>query len=339
MNKLLPPSRILIVGHGSIGRRHLRLVRLSLPNADIRVLRRRSSCSVDYANGCFNNISDACNFKPEISIVANPAPFHVPISIELLSSGSHVIVEKPLATTTSEAKSILDVAQTYDRLIHVGYNLRFLDSLVFFRDFIRSNNLGRPLSVRCEVGQCLPSWRPGTDYRSGVSANRGLGGGVLLELSHEIDFLRWIFGDMVWVSAFLSRQSSLEIDVEDTAHLTLGFDPSSYGVGPLVFLTLDFIRHDKTRLCTVICEKGTIRWNGTTGIVDMYHEDNNDWQSLFESKQNRDDSYRLQFEHFIDCVLGNTLPMVGIPDGIAVLNVIDAARKSSSLYGARVKII
>ena len=79
--------------------------------------------------------------------------------------------------------------------------------------------------LRCEIGQYLPLWRPGSDYRLGVSANRALGGGVLLELSHELDYLRWIFGDVDWVQASLERQSALEIDVEDTAHLLLSFMP------------------------------------------------------------------------------------------------------------------
>ena len=80
-----------------------------------------------------------------------------------------------------------------------AYNLRFLPSLQAYRERIQFGVIGKVLSVRCEIGQYLPSWRPGSDYRQAVSASRALGGGALLELSHEIDYLRWIFGEVAWV--------------------------------------------------------------------------------------------------------------------------------------------
>ena len=112
------------------------------------------------------------------------------------------------------------------------------------------------MSVRCEISHYLPSWRPECDYRQGVSGRGELSGGALLELSHEIDYLRWIFGEAVWVNATLSRQSRLEIDVEDTAHLVIGFAPDNGGRQLIASVNMDFIRHDNTRLCIAIGEKG-----------------------------------------------------------------------------------
>ena len=137
-----------------------------------------------------------------------------------------------------------------------GYNLRFSPSLMYFNELIKKNIVGQILSVRCEVGQYLPEWRPNKDYRKTVSANFHLGGGVLLELSHEIDYLRWIFGEVDWVRATLAQQSSLVFDVEDSAHLTLGFLPNENGRQLIGTLNLDFIRHDQTRACIAIGEKG-----------------------------------------------------------------------------------
>ena len=101
------------------------------------------------------------------------------------------------------------------------YNLRYNRSLNFFKNSFQTGILGDLHSVRCEVGHYLPYWRTNTDYRKSVSAQKILGGGVLLELSHEIDYLIWIFGSISKVNAFLTRHSSLEIDVEDTAYLRL----------------------------------------------------------------------------------------------------------------------
>ena len=92
-------------------------------------------------------------------------------------------------------------------ICQVGYNLRYLPSLSRFRDLINEGLVGGPLSVRCEIGQYLPNWRPDTDYRTGVTARSDLGGGVLLELSHEIDYLRWIFGEVEWVSSWVGMSA------------------------------------------------------------------------------------------------------------------------------------
>ena len=137
------PKRILIVGHGSIGKRHLRLVRASMPNSDIRVLRHSINDELlEFADGSFYDIDDACSFSPNVSIVANPAPFHGDVTVSLMAAGSHVLVEKPLSETFQQVYKISDAAYKYKRLLHVGYNLRFLASLRLFRKLILSRELG-----------------------------------------------------------------------------------------------------------------------------------------------------------------------------------------------------
>ncbi len=330
---------MLIVGHGSIGKRHLCLVRESLPKADIRVLRHRACNGVlEHANGCFDKLEDACTFAPQASVVANPAPFHVDTAIALMAAGSHVLVEKPLAEKTAGAQLLLMAAREHQRLLQVGYNLRFLESLEKFRELIHASVVGKVLSVHCEVGQYLPTWRPGKNYKQAVSANKDLGGGVLLELSHELDYLRWIFGEISWVGAWAGRQSSLEIDVEDIAHLTLGFAPDSAGDGLVGTVNLDFIRHDKARVCTAIGEIGSLRWNGVTGEVERWIAGKNDWERLCQFTHQLDDTYRLQWQHFMGCIKSGKLPKVAGEDGLAVLRVIAAAHESTSGSGVRVVV-
>jgi predicted dehydrogenase len=189
--------------------------------------------------------------------------------------------------------------------------------------------IGKVLSVRCEIGQYLPSWRPECDYRQGVSAQHELGGGVLLEISHELDYLRWIFGEVDWVKATLSHQSSLEIDVEDTAHLTLGLAPAVKGHQLIGTINLDFIRHDTTRLCVAIGEKGSLRWNGLTGEVSLYEAGAKEWRELFSHPHQRDDSYLAEWKNFISCVTEDKTPLVTGEDGLKVLKIIEAARHSA----------
>ena len=214
-----------------------------------------------------------------------------------------------------------------------GYNLRFLPSLRRLRALLLENTIGTVLSVRCEIGQYLPSWRPDADYRESVSARYELGGGVLLELSHELDYLRWIFGEFDWVKATLSRQSTLEIDVEDTAHLIFGFAPADDKFQLIGTVNLDFIRHDTTRSCTVIGENGTLRWNGLTGVVELYEAGAKEWCELFRYQHQRDDSYLAEWKNFIDCVNKHKTPLVTGEDGLKVLEIIEAVRISASSGG------
>lgn len=332
-------SRILIVGLGSIGTRHLGLARELNPDADIRVLRHQTCDHIPkFADGCFSSLEQAIDFSPQLSVIANPAPFHMPVAIALAKSGSHLLIEKPLAASLSDVPQLLAIAGQKNLVLLTGYNLRFLPALQRFRRLLHEGMVGRVLSVRCEVGQYLPAWRPDSDYRSGVSARRDLGGGALLELSHELDYLRWIFGEVRWVRASLSKQSALQIDVEDTAHLILGFASAQAPDQLVGTVTLDFIRHDTTRQCTVIGESGSLRWNGLTGVVEHFSAGNGDWNEVFRHTQQRDDSYRAEWRHCLDCIESGHPPLISGVDGMAVLEIIEAARSSAQESGRQVDL-
>lgn len=331
-------SRVLVVGFGSIGKLHLRLARELLPHADIRVLRREEEAlPPEHANGGFSRMTQAIAFKPQIAVIANPAPFHLSVAHSLADAGVHLMVEKPLSTTAEGVQRLIKSCRERGLVLLTGYNLRFLPSLQRFRDLLKQNVIGRVLSVRCEIGQYLPSWRPDVDYRQGVSACHDLGGGALLELSHELDYLRWIFGEVDWVEACLSRQSRLEIDVEDTVHLMLGFEQEADSHRLIGTLSMDLVRHDTTRLCTSIGELGTLRWNGLTGAVELFEAGAMDWRELFRYQHQREDSYRAEWENFLACIKEKSMPLVSGEDGFKVMQVIDAVRQASET-GCRVQL-
>ncbi len=319
------------MGLGSIGKRHLRIARELLPNADIRVLRHETASEVvDYSNGSFSRVEEAVAFKPQLAVIANPAPFHIPIAQTLAEIGVHLLVEKPLSASLCGVIQLIETCSEKGTALLTGYNLRFLPSLQYFRDTLGKGLVGQVLSVRAEIGQYLPSWRPNTDYRKGVSAKHELGGGALLELSHEIDYLRWIFGEIEWVTATLSRQSRLEIDVEDSAHLILGFAPIIDSHQLIGTVNMDFVRHDTTRSCTAIGERGSLRWNGVTGEVTIYEAGAGEWRLLFSHPQKRDDSYLSEWQNFIACARGKENPVITGGDGLMVLELIEAARISAA---------
>lgn len=328
-------ERLLIVGYGSIGQRHLRIARSLLPDTDIRVMRHRPcKTTPELANGCMSSIAEAIDFAPQAAVIANPATLHVQVARPLAEHGVHLLIEKPLADTLHEVADLLAVCRAQGAVLMTGYNLRFAPSLIRFRDEVRNGRIGKVISVRCEIGQYLPSWRQGSDYREGVSASRALGGGALLELSHEIDYLRWIFGDVAFVNAVLSQQSDLQIDVEDTAYLVLGFTLDANGRRLRANLSMDFVRQDTTRTCVAIGESGSLRWNALTGTVEFFPGGATVWESVFVHAPQRDETYLAEWRHFLACVNYGSQPVISGEDGLAVLNIIEAARVSAEMQGA-----
>ena len=131
------------------------------------------------------------------------------------------------------------------------------------------------------------------------------------------------------VSAIGRTQSSLEIDVEDTAHLVLGFEKGVTGAHLVATVNMDFVRHDTTRSCTVIGENGSLRWNAIAGSVECYEAGAQGWQLLYAQEPLRDESYLKQWQHFLACIGGSEVPLVSGEDGLAVLRVVEAAKYSS----------
>jgi len=322
-------KKILIVGLGSIGRRHLSIARALLPDAEIQVLRRERA-SIESALGVteVSSLDEAKGFLPEIIVICNAASEHINTALKFIQSSASIFIEKPISDSTRGIVRLISDFETTSRILMVGYNLRYLKSLQEFRRHVSEGLIGKPLSIRCEVGQYLPSWRPKKDYRESVSAKRELGGGVLLELSHEIDYLRWIFGEVDWVRATLLRQSALEINVEDTVHLTIGFENITAGRQLVATLNMDFISHDTRRSCTAIGSKGSLHWDGILGEVSIFRAGQKTWQTLFTNDNGIEETYTLEWHELIKAIEEKRSPAVTGEDGLRVLEIIEAARLS-----------
>jgi predicted dehydrogenase len=330
---------ILVIGYGSIGQRHIANICKLYPAMRIICLRHKPDCHLaekhEYAGVAkvVYGLTDALAEQPEAAIIANPAPYHLKIAKKLAENGIHLLIEKPLADRSDEVDSLLNICKSQSLCLMVGYNLRFIDSLRRLKSMIEKSQIGKILSVHCEVGQYLPSWRSGSDYRTTVTAQRKLGGGVLLELSHEIDYLLWLFGDMAETSGWAGRRSDLEIDVEDTAHAIFGFVREGESEMLHVSLHMDCVRHDTSRNCVVIGEKGTLRWDGVRGRLESFLSHDPHWRVESEDDKDRNNSYLLELKHFVDCVNRRSTPVDGASgeDGKKVLQVIEAIQRSISM--------
>lgn len=320
-----PISRALVVG-GGIGLRHLSNLQTILPNAELRLLSTHSDIShVNKKTELVADLEAARLFKPQITIVANPATYHAQVISHLASTGTAFLIEKPLAASIVDAEVIKEQALLFSSLVMVGYNLRFSQSLNFFKDLIDQKKFGEVKTARADVGQDLRAWRPEVDFRNSVSAQKFLGGGVLLELSHEIDYLSWIFGHLQYLQSITGTIGHTDLDVED-----FGFIHFSSSTGVPISLTMDFFRQGKSRECVVMCQDGTLRWDGIAGSVSELTAAGK-WEIIKIWDDDLTGTYAEEMFYFLECVTTGTIPSCNPDVAIKTLRIVEEIKKSSKI--------
>jgi predicted dehydrogenase len=321
-----PESRYLVVGSGSVARRHLTNLKRLFPEAEIGCVsasgRRLDPADVP-ADRLHEDLASACASRPVFAVVASPATLHVEHAAVLLAAGIPVLVEKPLASSTDEVLARRGMLEAHRHRIEVAYTLRHLASGARMKAAVDEGVVGRVHGVLTEVGQYLPDWRPGTDYRRHVTARSELGGGVLLELSHEIDYLAWLFGDAQSVYCASSTSGSLEIDVEDRVDAILRTK-----AGAVLNLHMDLLQRAPVRCCKVIGEQGNLVWNLATDTVTVQRSTGEDL--LFDgSRSDRNDMYVAQLRRFARVAAGELAPLVGLAEAMRTLQVVEAMKRSA----------
>ncbi|VVE49524.1 Putative oxidoreductase YteT [Pandoraea aquatica] len=321
----------LVIGSGSIARRHMRNLRALYPDADVGCVsasgRALSADDVEPGVVRFLTLDEAMSASPVFAVVASPAPAHVAHARKLLETEIPVLIEKPLSDSMETLAPSLDELMRHRDKIEIAYNLRFMPSAVCLRQAVVDGSVGRVLSVSAEVGQYLPDWRPGSDYRKQVSAQNALGGGVLRELSHEIDYLVWIFGRPDSVFCIANRVSDLEIDVEDVVDAFLIHDN-----GPVINLHMDFLQRSVTRRCKVIGETGTLVWDMLKNTVVVQRSGGEETTLYSDAAYDRNAMYIDELVHFAKVASGASAPFVDIGQAADVLRLIDAMRQSAATH-------
>src|SRR5271165_2305535 len=252
--------RALVVGCGSIGRRHaknlktLGLQHLAFCDTNPEAL---EQCFQEVKGELFSDYAAALQaFKPDLTLICTPPVYHVEQALAALRARSHVFIEKPLSHESSGIEVLIAEARRHDRNVQIGYNMRFHPGLKILKELIDSGKVGRVLWLNVEAGQYLPDWRPWQNYRESYSARQELGGGIILDGSHELDYICWLLGRPTEVTCRAEHLSSLEVDVEDSAWIYLSFPERRRAE-----LHLDFVQRAYTRTCKVVGEMGTALWD------------------------------------------------------------------------------
>ncbi len=272
----------------------------------------------------FSDLDAAIAWKPCAAVIASPAPFHQQHALTLAKQGIPLLIEKPVGTGSEPPQAWDELLELSANVpILVGYVLRHDPCAAYVKQRIESQELGRILEADFYCGSWLPEWRPNTDYRKSVSGQQSLGGGVLLELSHELDLSGWLLGEFELSFASLQQSGLLDVDVEDQAMLFGRSDSCS-----LITVRLNFCTQPSRRRLVMRCERGEIAWDLLAGDVNILIGDQ--LAQTFRSGLVGDDRYRLQAEHFMSCIAGDGRPFCSLSDGLQVLKIIQQARIKSA---------
>lgn len=318
--------RIVVVGCGSIGARHTMNLRalgvegITLVDADAA---RLNEIAQKYGAEAETSLSAALRYQPQAVLVCTPPHAHVPIALEAVRAGCHCFIEKPISDRTEGLDELLEEAKLKRVKLLVGYNLRYEPGLAKVREIMAADGVGRVLYIRAELGAYLPDWRPWQDYRKSYTARKSMGGGIILDASHELDLVRSLCGEAEKLFCAAAKLSDLEVDVEDTAEITLWF-----AGGVMGSLHLDMIQRAKARMVRIVGTKGTIIFDLNEGQVSHFSAATKAWV-CHDYHHEGNQVYVVEMRHFLNCILGSEAPRISGEDGKKALQIALAAKKSA----------
>lgn len=334
--------KVLIVGLGGIGQRHLRNLKTLVPkNLEVIAYRVRRSSAVltdaltvepgvsleeKYNIRTYTDLRRALEDKPEVAFVTNPSRLHLPVALEAAKAGCHLLIEKPLADSLEGVEELIDTVERNRLVALVGYQLRFHPCLIWLRDLLQERSIGRLLAVHLEVGEYLPGWHPYEDYRQMYAARKALGGGVILSQIHELDYAYWLFGMPRRVFALGGKLSRLEVDVEDTASILM--ECRQDGAILPVHVHQDFLQKPPSRRCEIIGDAGKIVWDYHGGTLTIWRAETKEPQVRRLERFERNQLFVDELRHFLACLRGEQKPIVTLRDGANSLKIALAARQS-----------
>lgn len=309
----------LVIGCGSIGERHIR----NLISMGISVFcydrnpMRIENMVKNYQVGTYDFKS--LDYIPiDAFIICTPPDSHIPLAHEAIRHNSHIFIEKPISNRLENISGLIQDAGERNLLIQIGYQFRFHPGLMLAKKLLDEGKIGRLLSIRAEFGQYLPDWHPKEDYRKLYTCYEEQGGGIILDASHEIDYVRWLAGSEVkMVSCFADHLSNLEVNVEDTAEINLRFENGVIGN-----IHIDMVQREYHRSCKLIGEEANISWEYPRLPLLIQPK-----QEVIDIPDK--DMYFEEMKHFVFRIQEKEKPIVDAETGKKILQIALACKQSS----------
>lgn len=330
--------KFLIAGLGSIGRRHFRNL-IALGERDIVLLRtRKATLPDDELTGypVETDLEEALQkHKPDAVIVCNPTSMHLDVALPAAEAGCHILLEKPVSHSQDRLDALRETARQSGSRILVGFQFRFHPTLNKARELIAENRLGKVLSVHAHWGEYLPQWHPWEDYRQSYAARADLGGGVIVTLTHPLDYLRYLLGDVESLWSFNGHVSPLEINVEDVAEIGMKFTSGAIGG-----VHVNYFQRPPVHRLEIAGSNGTLHWDNSDGLLHLQQMpapfgsySDQPLAPVIETFSppegfERNQLFVAQTRHFLAVVRGETEPVCTLEDGIVALRLALSAYES-----------
>ncbi|HEY9584300.1 MAG TPA: Gfo/Idh/MocA family oxidoreductase [Candidatus Paceibacterota bacterium] len=290
--------KILIIGFGSIGKRHYQNL-TALGFGEVFVYDENESSFKDYPKiAKMENLSSETVKVFKAVFICTPTSLHLQHATLAAKAGCHLFIEKPVSHSLDGFAELENVCKEKKLITLIGSNMRFHPALAFIKNYIESGKLGKIFGITHEFGYYLPYWREGQDYRKNYAAKKALGGGIILDDIHEFDLLFWLndFSEVLKHKIISGRSGSLEIETEDQAVGTFLFKNGVLGT-----VRCDYLSKKYRRNCLVLGEAGSLYWDFNDNDVWLLTKDKA--EKLFSIKNyDTNQMYKDELQYFFDRV-------------------------------------
>jgi predicted dehydrogenase len=328
-------KKILFIGLGGAGQRHLRLFKENL-NKDTELIAFRSTKKTPTLNSDFttnsnvsleelynvkiyNNLDDALNSFPDLVVISTPSSTHMHFTKLCAEKGIDIFVEKPLSDSLHGLNNLKDTIIRKNILFQVGFQRRYHPHFKEIKKLTSEGQIGAITNVAMTVSSYIPFWHPYEDFKELYACRKDLGGGVLLTEIHEFDLCIWFFGKPISVTCIGGTYSNVGLDVEDTAHVIL-----DYGTF-LVQVNLTFWQKHLERSVFIAGEDGCLSWNQDENLLKIKN-----YQSGSEvenyAEMNNDSMFLSQVKDILNPISDKS--SVNLDDSYLSISIVMAAKKS-----------
>ena len=318
-------NKILVIGYGSIGKRHVRNL-LEYTNSQIIIYTKRQDLNFKTKRVTItNSLENGLSKNPNIGFICNETSYHIDAAIKLAQAGLDLFIEKPLSDSMKRIKTLQRIVKQKKLITQMGFNLRFHKCIVEIHKLIKQKKIGKIISIHVENSSYLPDWHSYEDYQQSYAGKKSLGGGIVLTQIHDVDYLYWFFGNPKSVFSIMGKFSDLNISVEDYSASIIQLKNKI-----IAELHLDFFQGPEYRECKIKGTNGMIFWNSIDNQVTFYNNKKKKWEVILKlNNYDRNQMYVGEIKHFLNCVRRRKKTINTLHDGIKTLNIALAMKKSS----------
>jgi len=313
--KINKKTAIIIIGFGSIGKRHYsNLLKIGYKNITVFDPVDDVFIGTEKVNR-LGKINEKVLKDFKIAFICNPNNFHLKYAIMCVQAGCQIFIEKPLSNNLKNIDKLISVTRKNKTINMVACNMRFHPCLEFIKNYLDKKKIGKIYSIQHEFGYYLPNWRPQNDYIKGYAAKKITGGGIILDDIHEFDLLFWLndFKEVMESKFIFDKVSNLEIETEDICIASFRFKNKVLGL-----VKCDYLQKKYNRKCKIIGEHGNIRWDFNENII--WFETKESLKKLFKIKDYEANiMYIDEIKYFLKCLKENKQTFNNIEKSFYVL--------------------